>query len=170
MAALPTGNDIRSMLDPVPASHLQPAFDQAVGVLRRHGGLAPFRQPGHATPGEALGSTLAATLAAAGHAMTLLLPAFIASQNGTGQQDRERNAARRWRAAHGDRVQALPPVYLGDDLFACQPIADAITAAGGDFLLTATAARSRYQRVSGGRMRRATIVTIPHPTMYQTAM
>jgi len=31
----------------------------------------------------------------------------------------------------------LRPVFLGDDLFACQPIADAITTAGGDFLLTA---------------------------------
>jgi len=35
MAAIPTDNHIRSMLDPVPPSHLQPAFDQALGVLRQ---------------------------------------------------------------------------------------------------------------------------------------
>ncbi len=34
-------------------------------------------------------------------------------------------------------MKALRPVYLGDDLFACQPMAEAITGAGGDFLLTA---------------------------------
>jgi len=30
----------------------------------------------------------------------------------------------------------LRPVYLGDDLFACQPIAEAINAVGGNFILT----------------------------------
>ena len=46
MRAIPTDNHIRSMLDPVPPSHLQPAFDQALGVLRQHGGLAPFQRLG----------------------------------------------------------------------------------------------------------------------------
>src|SRR4051794_23295070 len=40
-------------------------------------------------------------------------------------------------AGHAKRLVDLRPIYLGDDLFACQPIAEAITAAGGDFLLTA---------------------------------
>ena len=30
----------------------------------------------------------------------------------------------------------LLPVFLGDDLFACQPVAEAIQAAGGNFILT----------------------------------
>jgi len=81
---------------------------------------------------------LAATLLAPGHAMALpLLPEFITPQNGEEKQDCERNAAKRGLAAHGDRVKALRPVYLGDDLFACQPMAEAITGAGGEFLLTA---------------------------------
>jgi len=46
MTAIPTDNHIRSMLDPVPPSHLQPAFDQALGVLRQHGGLALFQRLG----------------------------------------------------------------------------------------------------------------------------
>jgi len=166
MTAIPTDNHIRSMLDPVPPSHLQPAFDQALGVLRQHGGLAPFQRLGGrvliALDGteyfcsqklgcpqcltrrrangkvESYHAMLAATLVAPGHAMALpLMPEFIAPQDGAEKQDCERNAARRWLAAHGGRAKALRPVYLGDDLFACQPIADAITAAGGDFLLTA---------------------------------
>ena len=166
MTAIPTDNHIRSMLDPVHPSHLQPAFDQALGVLRQHGGLTPFQRLGGrvliALDGteyfcsqklgcpqcltrrrangqvESYHAMLAATLVAPGHAMTLpLMPEFIAPQDGTEKQDCERNAARRWLAAHGGRVKALRPVYLGDDLFACQPIAEAITAAGGDFLLTA---------------------------------
>ena len=36
-----------------------------------------------------------------------------------------------------ERMAPLRPVYLGDDLFACQPIAEAVLASGGDFLFTA---------------------------------
>jgi len=71
-------------------------------------------------PGEPLGSTLAATLVAPGHAMALpLMPEFIAPQDGAEKQDCERNAAKRWLAAHGGRLGHLRPIYLGDDLFAC---------------------------------------------------
>ncbi len=166
MTAIPTDNHIRSMLDPVHPSHLQPAFDQALGVLCQHGGLTPFQRlggrvlialdgteyfcsqklgcPQCLTRRRANGTTeryhamLAGTVVAPGYAMALpLMPEFIAPQDGAEKQDCERNAAKRWLATHGDRVKVLRPVYLGDDLFACQPIADAITAAGGDFLLTA---------------------------------
>jgi len=191
MTAVPTDNHIRSMLDPVPPSHLQPAFDQALGVLRQHGGLAPFQRLGGrvliALDGteyfcsqklgcpqcltrrrangkvESYHAMLAATLVAPGHAMSReplgsralpLMPEFIAPQDGAEKQDCERNAARRWLAAHGGRVKALRPVYLGDDLFACQPIADAITAitaANGDFLLTAKPAshKALYDLMQG---------------------
>src|ERR1700744_5877099 len=81
---------------------------------------------------------LAATVVAPGHTMALpLMPEFIAPQDGAEKQDCERNAAKRWLAAHGERVSDLRPVYLGDDLFACQPVAAAIVNAGGDSLLTA---------------------------------
>ena len=84
---------------------------------------------------------LAGTVVAPGHAMALpLMPEFIARQDGAEKQDCERNAAKRWLAAHAQRLMDLRPVYLGDDLFACQPIADAITAA----LSTCTAAVQRF--------------------------
>ena len=171
MTAIPTDNHIRAMLDPVPPSHLQAAFDGVLETLRRRGGLAPFQRLGGrlliALDGteyfcsqklgcphcltrkrsngktESYHSMLAATIVAPGHAMALpLMPEFIAPQDGTDKQDCERNAAKRWLATHGGRVKDLKPIYLGDDLFACQPIAEAITASGGDFLLTANPAEA----------------------------
>jgi DDE family transposase len=85
------------------------------------------------------------------------MPQFIAPQDGSEKQDCERNTAKHWLATHAKRLEELRPVYLGeagqgssgeavgiarrgDDLFACQPIAEAITKAGGDFLLTAKSA------------------------------
>jgi hypothetical protein len=44
MKAIPTDNHIRSMLDPVHPSHLQPAFDHALDGLRRRGGLQAFQR------------------------------------------------------------------------------------------------------------------------------
>ncbi len=87
---------------------------------------------------ECYHSMLAATIVAPGHTMAVpLMPEFIAKQDGAEKQDCERNAAKRWLTTHGARMKDLRPVYLGDDLFACQPIAEAALASGGDFLFTA---------------------------------
>ncbi len=166
MQAIPTDNHIRAMLDPVDPSHLQPAFDQALDALCQHAGLTPFQRlggrvlialdgteyfcsqklgcPQCLTRKRSNGKTesyhcmLAATIVAPGHAMALpLMPEFIAPRDGAEKQDCERNAAKRWLSTHAARVKDLRPIYLGDDLFACQPIAEAITAADGNFLLTA---------------------------------
>jgi hypothetical protein len=188
MKAIPTDNHIRSMLDPVDPAHLQPAFDDALGALRRHGGLAPFQRlggrvlialdgteyfcslkigcPQCLTRQRANGKTesyhamLAATVVAPGHAMALpLMPEFIAPQDGAEKQDCERNAAKRWLATHAERVKDLRPIYLGDDLFACQPIAEAITAAGGDFLLTAkpSSHKALYDFMDGATIEELTV-------------
>ena len=180
MAAIPTDNHIRAMLDPVHPSHLQPAFDGVLEVMRRRDGFAPFRRLGGrvliALDGteyfcsqklgcpqcltrkrsngrvESYHSMLCATVVAPGHAMALpLMPDFIAPQDGAEKQDCERNAAKRWLATHADRVGDLRPIFLGDDLFACQPVTDAMVAAGGDFLLTAkpTSHKALYDFMDG---------------------
>jgi Transposase DDE domain len=78
-----------------------------------------------------------ASIVAPGHKQVLPLPPeFIAPQDGAEKQDCERNAAKRWLAKHGDAVAHLRPVFLGDDLFACQPIVAAIHEADGNFILT----------------------------------
>lgn len=63
-----------------------------------------------------------------------LMPEFIANHDGAQKQDCERNAAKRWLATHSERLGALRPIYLGDALFSCQPLAEAVLQTGADFL------------------------------------
>jgi hypothetical protein len=63
-----------------------------------------------------------------------LAPEFVTPQDGHAKQDCESRAARRWLARHGAAYARLNPVYLGDDLYACQPVCEAVRAAGGHFL------------------------------------
>ena len=142
MTKIPTDNHIRSMLDPVHPSHLQASFDQAVAAWREHGGMKEFQRLGGRTLialdgteffcSQKLGcpycqtrkrsngkiecyhSILAATLVAPAHAMVLpLMPEFIVKPDGAEKQDCERSAAKRWLAAHGERVKALYQVPEG---------------------------------------------------------
>jgi hypothetical protein len=86
---------------------------------------------------ESYHTLLAATAVAPGHSKVVpLFPEFIAPQDGAEKQDCERNAAKRWHAQHADRLRPLRPVYLGDDLFACQPIVTMLADAGDDFIFT----------------------------------
>ena len=164
MAKIPTDNHIRSMLDPVDPAYLQPCFDAAINMLRQRGGLKEFERLGGRTlvaldgteyfcsqklgcshcltrkrangRNESYHTMLAATIVAPGNANVVpLMPEFIAPQDGHDKQDCERVAVKRWLASHGERMGPLRPVYLGDDLFACQPVAEAVLASGGDFLL-----------------------------------
>jgi len=78
---------------------------------------------------------LAAMIVAPGHNMVLpLMPEFITPLDGAEKQDCARNRAKRWLLAHGKRIAQLRPVYLGDALFSCQPLAEAVHATGADFL------------------------------------
>jgi hypothetical protein len=80
---------------------------------------------------------LGASIVAPGHQQVLPLPPeFIAPQDGAEKQDCERNAAKRWLTRHGPAVRHLRPVFLGDDLFACQPIAATVQQEGGNFIFT----------------------------------
>ena len=70
---------------------------------------------------------VSAAFVAPGHARVLPLePEFVEPQDGTEKQDCESRAYRRWLAAHGATYAHLKPVYLGDDLYSCQPICEAV--------------------------------------------
>jgi len=72
-----------------------------------------------------------------------LEPEFIAPQDGTEKQDCESRATRRWLAAHRPQYAVLQQVYLGDDLFANQPICEAARAVDGHFLFVCSPPRIR---------------------------
>jgi hypothetical protein len=87
---------------------------------------------------ESYHAMLAATVVAPGHSKIVpLMPEFIAPQDGAEKQDCERNAVKRWFGKHHARLASLRPVFLGDDLFACQPTAAMVKDNGGDFIFTA---------------------------------
>jgi hypothetical protein len=163
MEKIPTDNHIRTMLDAVSPAALQPCFDQVLQQLRERDGLKAFQRLAGRTlvaldgteyfcsqklscpqcltrkrsngKSEHYHAMLAAMIVAPGHNMVLpLMPEFITPQDGAEKQDCERNAAKRWLIAHGERVAGLRPVYLGDALFSCQPLAEAVLETGADFL------------------------------------
>jgi hypothetical protein len=165
MSAIPTDNYIRLMLDGAAPAAFDRLFMTAVETVATAGALAPFQClsgrvlialdgtehfcsrkihcPQCSKRRRSDGGTeyfhafLGASLVAPGHKQVLPLPPeFIVPQDGAEKQDCERNAAKRWLARHGPTLARYRPVYLGDDLFACQPIATAIQDGGGNFILT----------------------------------
>ena len=179
---IPCDNHIRALLDGVPTAHFDGQFRAIVEDLDAHGALAPMRRlggrllvaldgteffrsrsihcPNCSARKRSDGATehfhqmLAATVVAPGHARTLPLPPeFVQRRNGLAKQDCEREAAKRWLQRHGPRCAALRPVYLGDDLYACQPVCRAMLDSAGDFLLTAKPAshQTLYEYLDGIR-------------------
>lgn len=163
--AIPTDPHIRSMLDEVEPTALQASFGHIVSTLDSQNAWEVFhvldrrilvaldgteyfcskriscprclhrnRRDGtkdffHAM----LGATI--VVPHQRHAVHLL-PEFIENGDGGEKQDCERNAAKRWFA--GDAAASiahLRPIYLGDDLFACQPVITALH--GADFCFVA---------------------------------
>jgi hypothetical protein len=62
-----------------------------------------------------------------GHLQVLPLPPeFIVQQDGTEKQDCERVAAKRWLAQHYGHFSDHSVTYLGDDLYANQPLCQLI--------------------------------------------
>jgi hypothetical protein len=55
-----------------------------------------------------------------------LPPEFITPQDGQEKQDCERSAAKRWLEQYHERFSAHSVTYLGDDLYANQPLCQLI--------------------------------------------
>lgn len=162
ITAIPTDPYIRLMLDGAATAAFDPLFFKTIAT---EGVLDPFQRldgrvlialdgtehfcsrkihcPRCSTRKRSDGGTeyfhafLGASIVAPGHKQVLPLPPeFIVPQDGAAKQDCERNAAKRWLARHGPVMKPYRPVFLGDDLFACQPIAAAVQQAGGNFIFT----------------------------------
>jgi hypothetical protein len=185
IGTIPSDNYIRDMLDGVDPALLQPCFERMEQLLAAPLLRASFARlddriliawdgteyfcsqklgcPHCLTRKRANGKVesyhtlLAATAVAPGHAKVVpLFPEFIAPQDGAEKQDCERNAAKRWHSRHADRLRPLRPVYLGDDLFACQPIVTMLADAGDDFIFTCkeTSHKALYDFIDGAEPER----------------
>ena len=64
-----------------------------------------------------------------------LRPEFISPQDGDKKQDCETKAAYRWFENNAQHYQYLKPLYLGDDLYAKEPMCEKILNAGAQFIL-----------------------------------
>ena len=165
MAAIPSDNHIRQMLDGSSPAAFDRLFIKGLESIAAADGLSAFQRldgrllialdgtehfcsrkigcPQCSTRRRSDGgveyfhSFLGASVVAPGHTQVLPLPAeFITPQDGAEKQDCERAAAKRWLARHGAGITCFRPVYLGDDLYACQPIVCVIQESGGNFILT----------------------------------
>jgi hypothetical protein len=168
MSTIPSDNHIRQMLDGVAPAHFNELFEHTIQSVYAHDGLADFRRlDGHvliALDGteyacsrkihcencshrqRADGKTeyfhtfVGATIVAPGHRRVLpLSPEFIAPQDGNAKQDCEIVAAQRWLEKHGKTSTPYAPIYLGDDLYAKQPVCQAVLDTKAHFLFTCKA-------------------------------
>jgi DDE family transposase len=177
---IPSDNYIRDMLDGVDPGLLAPCFERMEQLLLepamgeafgRLGGrtlialdgseyfcsqkiTCPHCQTRKRSNGkvESYHSMLAATVVAPGHSKVVpLSPEFIVKQDGAEKQDCERNAVKRWLDQHGARLKPLRPVYLADDLFACQSVVERLAANGDDFIFTCkeTSHKALYDFIDG---------------------
>jgi len=177
---IPSDNYIRGMLDEADPALLDPCFERVEQLLHepalneafgRLGGRmlialdgteyfcsqkigCPHCQTRKRSNGkvESYHSMLCATGVAPGHSKVApLAPEFIVKQDGAEKQDCERNAVKRWLMKHSARLKSLSPVYLGDDLFACQSVVERITSNGDDFIFTCKEAshKALYDFIDG---------------------
>lgn len=183
MDRIPSDNHIRSMLDEVEPWHLFGQFDRLVDHLNGHGGLEGFRRLDGRLPialdgteyfrsrklccrncshrrrnngaVEHFHTMVSAAVVAPGDSRAIpLQPEFVSPQDGHDKQDCENAAVKRWLAAHGGRYAPLRPVYLGDDLYARQPIVESIQSVGSDFILTAkpSSHKTLYEWLDGANI------------------
>ena len=182
---IPCDNYIRDVLDAADPALLQPCFERMEQLLAAPPLRQAFARLGERTliawdgteyfcsqklgcphclrrkrangKVESYHTLLAATAVAPGHSKVVpLFPEFVAPQDGAEKQDCERNAAKRWHAKHADRLRPLRPVYLGDDLFACQPIVSMLAGAGDDFIFTCkeSSHKALYDFIAGAEPER----------------
>ena len=152
---VPSDNQIRNLLDPLPPRHLSPLFDKVYQELEQGGYLEPFRvldgqllvsmdgtgyfhskaihcancQHRTTTKGETTyyHSAITPVIVAPGRSEVIsLVPEYIIPQDGHEKQDCERMAAKRWVEQQAQRFKAHCVTLLGDDLYCNQPLCQLI--------------------------------------------
>ena len=198
---IPSDNYIRDMLDGADPALLAPCFHRAEQLLLEPAMREAFGRLGDRTlialdgteyfcsqkiacphcqtrkrsngKVESYHSLLCATVVAPGHSKVVpLAPEFIVKQDGAEKQDCERNAVKRWLDKHAARLKPLRPVYLADDLFACQSVVERLQANGDDFVFTCkeTSHKALYDFIDGAELARHEVQvrkgkTAPNPSL-----
>jgi hypothetical protein len=162
---IPSDNQIRNLLDPVPPETLFPVMAEVGDALYRQGYLERFRSINDTflialdgtdffsseaiscpacsqtvlKNGKTLCRHIAVTpvLVAPGQDQAISLPPeFVQPQDGHDKQDCELAAAARWLARWGEHYRPWGITYLGDDLYCHQSHCQRVLAQQAHFLLT----------------------------------
>jgi hypothetical protein len=162
---IPSDNHIRNLLDPVAPKHLTPIFELVYKNLLASGYIEAYRCINNtiliALDGVCYHSSSAIfcdkcnhkqhkngkitythtaitpVIVAPGNPHVISLsPEFITPQDGHEKQDGEPAAAKRWLKEHSKVYCDLGVTFLGDDLYDCQPICQAILDEKCHFILT----------------------------------
>ena len=148
---IPCDNQIRALLDPIPANLLFPVFDQTFNMLQETNVVEEFRSFNNdllialdgtwffssnkihcqncLTKEHRNGTTtyyhnalLPVVMVPGSSRVIPLAPEFIRPQDGNEKQDCENAAAKRWINGKGAEYSSLGVTVLGDDLFSRQPV------------------------------------------------
>ena len=165
VAQIPCDNQVRTLLDPIAPSRLDPVFLEVFERLEQHHMLAHFRSLDHQllvalegthyfssqamhcrncltrqlSNGHTLYYHAAITpvIICPGQAQVIALPPeYIMPQDGQTKQDCERAAGKRWLTKHAARIAPHGVTVLGDDLYSNQPFCTLVLHHGGNFILT----------------------------------
>ena len=162
---IPSDNQIRNLLDPVPPETLFPLMAAISDELYRDGYLEPFRSINRTflialdgtdffsseklscpcctqttlKNGKTLNRHIAVTpvlVAPDQKAVVALPPHFVQPQDGHDKQDCELAASARWLGQWGAHYAAWGVTYLGDDLYCHQPHCERVLQQHAHFLFT----------------------------------
>jgi hypothetical protein len=161
---IPCDNQIRTLLDPLAPSHLEPVFIEVFTRLAQHHRLDAFRVLGdqllvaldgtnyfasqtihcqncltrQLSNGHTLyyHSAITPVIVCPGRPEVLALPPeYIMPQDGHDKQDCEQAAGKRWLTTHAPAVAPYQVTLLGDDLYSKQPFCALARQQGLNFLL-----------------------------------
>jgi hypothetical protein len=164
LTQIPSDNQIRNLLDPVPPGAVSSVFSAVVEALQSGGQLQAYRSingdllvamdgtqyfasnkihcPRCSVTKHNNGtvtyshSVVTPVIVAPGNPRVLPLePEFIVPQDGQKKQDCENAAAKRWLDRFGARYHPLGVTILGDDLYCKQPLCEAILQEKLNFIL-----------------------------------
>lgn len=162
---IPSDNQIRNLLDPIAPEQIAPMFDNVFNGLNSIGYFEHYRTINKTilialdgvnyftskkincnkcntrhhknnTVSYSHNAITPVIVAPENPRVISLSPEFITPQDGHDKQDGEHAAAKRWLKKHGSKYQALGATLLGDDLYAHQPICEAILQQKLHFILT----------------------------------